>query len=428
MKHITRIVAYGARLTGISVVLAGLAMAAIAQAANFYLSTEAETAVISGTQVVNDATASQSQAVMFGSSPAASCNINATTSTFSQSVSSATAGQTICLASGSYGTWGGTNKAITITKQSGATPTMAVDFRAGDRDFTLDGLTITGGNISGNSGNYADANNPKNITIRNSTFTGALNIEYIANANIMLDDNTHNNIDNNANCTGAPGRIWLSYSGNTPSGVTIQNSTLDGGNADGIQAGTGFVARNNVFSNIKEKSSNDCAHTDPIQLLGAKGAQIIGNYIYNSADGIVAYDGVEQAVIERNVVHLVSGRYGIELYADSGSTIRHNTLIYGTGCAYVACGQIILDRKSGAPAGSGTIIEDNIATAISMNNGSSAAVNRYNMLRSGASGTNFVGVPQYAGGANPTNYAGFMLSSGSPGKGAASDGRDVGIY
>lgn len=412
-----------------SVILSGLLLTSVAYAAiNSFVSTELESATrTANAQLVSDASASTAQAVKFGTSAGLTCNINATPANFSSSVSSATAGQTICLATGSYGTWNGTNKAITITKQAGATPSLAFNFASGDANFTLDGLTITDGNIAGNSGNYNDANNPKNITIRNSTFTAAVNIEYIANANILFDNNTHNNIDNNASCTARPARIQLSYSSNTPSGVTIQNSLMDGGNADGIQAGTAFVARNNIFRNIKEKSSSDCAHTDPIQLVGTKGAHIVGNFIHNSADGIVAYDGVEDALIEHNVINLVNGRYGIELYADKNSIVRHNTLVYGTGCEYVACGQIILDHKSQDPAGVGTVIENNIASGINMDNGSTAAVNRNNMLRSGASGSNFIGTPVYAGGASPTSYSGFLLAGGSPGKNAASDGTDVGI-
>lgn len=376
--------------------------------------------------VISDASASGGSAVKFSTS-AATCNLNATTATFAAQLSAASAGQIICLAAGNYGTFAGTNKAVTIRAQSGATVTMAFDFRANDAGFTLDGLTIPGGNISGNSSNYSDATNPKNITIKNSTFTAAVNIEYIANANILFDGNTHNNIDNDASCTSAPARIWLSYGSNTPSGVTIKNSLLDGGNTDGIQAGTGLTVLNNEFRNIAEKSSSDCAHTDAIQLIGAKGAVVRGNYIHNTADGIVAYDGIDSAIIESNVIDLVNGRYGIELYSDNGSIIRHNTLKYGTGCEYVACGQIILDHKSADPAGTGTVIENNIATDISMNNGSTASVNRNNMLRSGATGQNFNGIPVFAGGASPAAYADFLLASGSPGRTAASDGTDVGI-
>ena len=39
----------------------------------------------------------------------------------------------------------------------------------------------------------------------------------------------------------------------------------------------------------------------------------------------------------------------------------------------------------------------------------------------------FIGVPVYVGGATPATYADFRLAAGSPGKGAASDGLDIGI-
>lgn len=407
----------------------GVIVFSLSHAATPAVSYEPESGTLANNATtITDTNASAGSAVRFASGVAPlTCNLNATTANFASQVSAATAGQVICLATGSYGTWGGTNKAITITKQSGATPTMDISFGTNDAGFTLDGITIAGGNISGSSSNYAAATNPKNITIKNSTFTAALNIEYITNANILLDRNTHNNIDNDSGCTSAPGRIWFSYGSDIPSGVTIQNSLFDGGNTDGIQAGTGFMAVNNEFRNITEKSANDCAHTDAIQLLGAKGAVIRGNYIHNTADGIVAYDGVDSVLIENNVIDLVDGRYGIELYSDTNSIVRHNTLKYGTGCAYLPCGQIMLDHKTADPAGSGTVIENNIASDISLANGSTAAVNRNNMLRSGASGQNFNGIPVFSGGASPTTYAGFLLSSGSPGKNAGSDGNDVGI-
>jgi hypothetical protein len=346
----------------------------------------------------------------------ASCDLSATPANFAAQVTAAQAGQTICLATGNYGTWAGVNKAITIQNAAGATPVMGLNFNTGDAGFTLDGLSIPGGTI---------LNGANHITIKNSAFTSNLVIDGVANASILLDNNTHININS---CTSGcdPAALHLSYGSNTPSGVTVQNSLFQGGNADGIQAGTGLNILNNRFIDISEHG-NDALHTDAIQLLTAKGAVLRGNYIYNCADGIVAYDGIDSVTIEDNVIDLVTGRYGIELYADSNSIIRHNTLKYATTCGNGTCGQIQLDHKTADPAGVGTIVENNVATLISLNNGSSAAVNRNNMLRSGASGTNFIGTPVYVGGANPTNNAGFALASNSPGKGAASDGLDVGI-
>ena len=344
------------------------------------------------------------------------CNIDATVANFAGQVALATPGQAICLASGDYGTWMGTNKAVIITKQSGATVTMGIDFITGKSGFTIDNLTITGGRVSGGA---------NNITIKNSAFTGNLIIDGVANANILLDNNTHVNI-NSCKSGCVPAAIHLPYSSNTFSGVTVQNSLFKGGNADGIQAGTGLNILHNRFIDIGEHGNN-ALHTDPIQLTGARGAVVRGNYLYNTSDGIVAYDGLDSATIEDNVIDLVRGRWGIELYADKNSIVRHNTLKYGTRCEYAACGQILLDHKPADPPGTGTVIENNIASGIAMSNGSTAAVNRNNMLVSSASGDNFSGVPTYVGGTHPNTYPGYALAAGSQGKGAASDGLDVGI-
>ena len=40
--------------------------------------------------------------------------------------------------------------------------------------------------------------------------------------------------------------------------------------------------------------------------------------------------------------------------------------------------------------------------------------------------SDFIGIPQFVGGSSPNTYAGYALAAGSPGKGKASDGGDVG--
>src|SRR5262249_35915154 len=92
---------------------------------------------------------------------AVTCDRNATPSSFASEVSAATAGQTICLAAGNYGTFQGTNKAITIRSQTGAAATMGLNLDTGDSGFTVDGLTIPGADVR---------NGAKNITVRNSAF------------------------------------------------------------------------------------------------------------------------------------------------------------------------------------------------------------------------------------------------------------------
>jgi hypothetical protein len=358
-----------------------------------------------------------------------------TTSTFASRVSGAAAGDVLCLTSGNYGTWAGTNKVITITAQAGVTPQMQVNFTTGDSGFTIDGLSGMQGDITGGA---------NNITIKNSAFADSIVIDGVSNSNILLDHDTFININfpsaGGGQFTCADTRaaaVTLPYSQATPSGVTVSNSLFQGGHKDGVQAGTALNIINNVFDNIAEHGAvcapgwwDTSPHTDPIQLIYAKGAVVRGNYIHNTSDGIVAYDTIDHAIIENNVLDLVSGRWGIELYSDNGSIVRHNTLVYRTTCEYAPCGHIILDHKSTDPAGVGTQIYDNIAYSIEIQNGSTATVNNKNMLITGASGTNFSGTPTYVGGGGTTlsNHDAFLLTSTSPGHLAASDGTDAGVY
>ena len=207
-------------------------------------------------------------------------------------------------------------------------------------------------------------------------------LDGLANSGVVLDHNTHDGITTCSSCD--PAMVHLAYGSSTPSGVTISNTLFANGNADGIQTGVGVNIIGNEFRNIRENGPNDTAHTDAIQLLGAAGSVVRGNYIHNTADGIVAYDRISNALIENNVIDLVNGRWGIELYSDSGSIVRHNTLVYNTGCAYAPCGLIVLDHKSTDPAGKGTIVQDNIATEVWLNNGSTVAKRDHNMVRRNA--------------------------------------------
>ncbi len=390
-----------------------------------------------GTSVVSDVNASGSQSLKFGSTP--TCNLNATTATFGAQVAAATNGQTVCLASGDYGTWLGTDKSITIREQSGATVSLGLEVREEDANFTLDGLTLNSALFLNYA--YSPGEGPKNITVKNSEFTSSVLFDGPVNSNIVLDNNTHMNINfagpNNAvTCGDTPAAIHFPYS--SPfgtSGVTVKNSLFKGGNKDGIQNGIGLNIIDNVFDDIGEHGAvcgdyADTPHTDSIQILGAAGTVVRGNTFKNVVTGIVAYDGIENATIENNLIETVNRPEGIELLSDTNSIVRRNTLVYKSGCGNGSneCGVIFVGSKTGSPGSSGTVIEDNIATEISVQSGSNLSVSRYNMLRNGASGTNFIGIPSYTGGATPTTRNGFFLNAGSPGKNASSAGNDVGIY
>jgi hypothetical protein len=317
----------------------------------------------------------------------------------------ATAGQTICLASGSYGTWQGTNKAITIRAADGASPSMRYSLSTGDSGFTLDGITGTGGSIT---------NGAHDITIRNSTFTTHATFDALANANILFDHNTHNNINSP---TGSPNaRLGFYWGSSTPSGVTIRNSTLIGGDADGVHTGVAVNVLNNEFRDLCDKGGN---HTDNIQFEGAVGGRIAGNWIHATScetQGITSYDsGTVGVLIEDNVID-IKRAWGIEFYADKDSIIRHNTVrYYAPGCySNSPCGYIALDHKTSDPAGTGTQVYDNIAM-VAIGGGSSASRDDHNQ-----NGTTI----KYQG--PSTQLSGYKLASDSAGRNAASDGLDIG--
>lgn len=396
--------------------LLGIITIVLTRAATPVVHFEAESGTKSSAAVIaTDATASNGAAVRFtdGTQPVLTCNLTATTGDFSSKISAATAGQVICLATGNYGTWSGTNKSITITKQSGATPTMDISFGSGDTGFTIDGLNIGGGDI----GTAA-----KNITIKNSNFGGILYIDAAASNNIILDGNTHRNINTCTSCIA--GRVHIGGNGGTNS-VVIRNSIFDGGNSDGIRAdAAGVVIEGNTFTNIKDE---DPFHSDPIQIYGGTNITIRGNLFIgggggpngNVAAGIMMADGGSGNIVENNV--FTAGNHGDAMtwYSDSGSIIRHNTM-QGTG--------INLGSKSSC-GGCSTTITNNILSYIGNGGGGNSVpyTSSYNLFAAGgATGTGSInGTPSYAGPVN--TWLGYLLTAGSPGKNAASDGKDMGI-
>jgi hypothetical protein len=340
---------------------------------------------------------------------AQAATLTATPSNLSSIFASAQGGDTITLAGGGYGTFTGGSKAspVTVKPQSGATVTMGINFN-GANNVRVEGVTITSAQLQGTT---------KNVTIAGSRFTGSTVIRTVqmANANIVLDGNTHNNISPNG---GYEGRITLpSRNENAASGVTIKNSLFSGGLSDGIQNGSnGTQILSNEFVNIRQGDPN-IAHTDALQLYGSKNTVIRGNYFHNVEDGIMAPDGTDHEVIENNVFVTAGSQYSVTLGSDNGSVVRHNTMLR-TG--------LRLQQKSGLPTPKGTVVKDNILAGYTREAGT--VDESYNLFTSGSgTGANDLrGTPAFVGGSAPATYAGYALASGSPGKANASDGKDRG--
>jgi hypothetical protein len=334
---------------------------------------------------------------------------------------SANPGDVITLAPGDYGSFAGGQKAgvVTIQGAPGGASSMEVSF-GNAANINLQGLTIGAATISGGS---------RNITIGASRITkmSTVDASSMANAGIVFDRDTFDGIDVTA--SSYEGRLSVRGNNNgSPVGVAVTNSHFgNGGCSDGVQIVGGAygvqVGPGNEFSGLKQGS---CApHVDSIQLYGSSHTQIVGNYFHDDDTIIMAPDGGESEVIADNV--MVGAGYvpAVQLGSHRGSQFVHNT---------VKNIDVHMDHKSGQSPSSGGVVRDNVFVNGTTNasdpgncSGCTVGYNLFSSNGSSAGTASIVGAPAFVGGANPANYAGYMLAPGSPGKASASDGTDRGI-
>jgi Bacterial Ig domain/Right handed beta helix region len=352
---------------------------------------------------------------------ARAADLQANPGTLTGVFNAAQGGDVIHLAAGDYGTFRGGSKPsmVALVPQPGATATMSVAFNPASY-VRLDGLTIDDATLEGAT---------HHVTVANSRFTGSVVIRtnQMANAGVLFDGNTHVGITVCGTCY--EGRITLPGSGPSASGVVILHSLFSGGNSDGIQNGSnGTQIIGNEFTNLDQADPN-VAHTDPIQLYGSRNSVVRGNYIHDTASGIMSGDGTDHELIEHNVI-LRTGNSPIILGPDDGSVVRHNTLM---GTLRVCAGGS--GACNGSAPSSGTVVKDNVVTTLYTNgapgNPATYAEEDYNLINSrdggpAAGAHDIIGRPTFVGGATPTRFAGFELAANSKGKGNASDGTDRG--
>ena len=375
----------------------------------------------------------------------ARCTRHVTTTSFTAVMAASRAGgpHRLCLSPGDYGSFpasgGGSPVTILPDTSAGATEsnvTLHPHFD-GVSHLTISGVTIADGTITGSS---------HDITLTHSNFTSQLFLDDTSmnNANIVLSYDTFPATA--ADCLhGYEGRIEISDSGHgpTPDGIIIEHSRIGpGGDCDGVQSGGyGVKILDNIFDDFHYVGD---VHVDGVQLYGARYNVIDGNFFHNVPDAIEAPDpSNDHQDIENNLMVLdASGRAEVlQLYSDTGSIIRHNTLPDGR-CSYdQPCGIISLGSKAGAPGSSGTTIVDNIASQISVDaaGGPVSYSENYNLFTEGhgQGAHDLHGRPTYVGGPCATRQTlppgpcdtrvEFLLTPRSRGARAADDGRNMGI-
>ena len=344
-------------------------------------------------------------------SPHGHCDRAASPATFASQVASAAPGQTVCLRSGDYGTWHGTDKALTVAGARGNVARMRIAFGPGARGFTLSGVRGLAGTV------HAGA---AGITISHASFAGLLDIEGAVTRIVVTDNDFTYPVRSVPD--GPNAKIFLNTTGSSPgSAVTITGNDIENGDLDGIHigGGSGMAIVRNHFANLCDRNVN---HTDNIQLESGTRIRIAGNYLREPrtcpTQGITSYDGGTRGlIIEDNVVDIPRD-WGIELYSDQASIVRHNTLVWHPRSYsefHNGTGWIAVDRKAQDPAGSGTQVYDNLTTGVVFADGSTGT--RWDNVSGGRAA--YVG-PLSA-------WRGYRLSARSPvGVHGASDGHNSG--
>jgi hypothetical protein len=368
---------------------------------------------------------------------AQTCNLNATTANFASQLAAANPGQTLCLATGSYGTFSGATKSspgVTITAAAGATPTMDLNFTSASPTpqwLILDHLTINGGVICGPTNNVTFTNDliRDQLTVWQNGPDNGCGGGTVMNNNNIVFDNDRFDWATNSNQGGGFGDGKLMFwntKGNdpNPAGVTIKNSTFTNGCSDGIDfigAGRGVtIGPNNTFSNLIQ--GNCGVHVDSIQFQGtdSPGPTITGNYFHDNETGIIGYDGANDATITHNVFLNIARSDETLGEGNATGIISHNTLFNDDiGCGVTHQGNVCH-----------AVFINNIAMGMLIQGAGSPSQNDYNLWTGGSSGGgshSLVGKPTYVGGSNPTTYAGYALTSTSLGHNAGSDGKDIGV-
>jgi hypothetical protein len=275
---------------------------------------------------------------------AAAADLHATPSTFASMFSQAQSGDTVFLASGSYGSWNGGAKSgmVTVAADAGASPTMS------------------GGNFG---------SSVRNITIKGVTFTGAVEVAPGSTPlHLVFDGDTWGNVGHAAH----EGRLSIIGGGSSAigaNGVQVKNSIFGpGGCSDGIQdssSGT-EIGPNNEFKGIVQGGCSE--HADAIQPYASNYVYIHDNNFHDNEQGIMSPDGVSTGYrITNNVIHTTTGYPCMHLGDTRSGTITHNVCrngsirVYGGNQNQASQNMVVRDNAAGidASACSGCTIDHN---------------------------------------------------------------------
>ena len=363
----------------------------------------------------------------------ASCTATIAASGLQTALNSATGGAVICLNTGSSGNISLTAKAyssdVTVQPAPGATVTFG---RFGLNN--VDHLRVTG--VGGGGATATVGETSVDVSSGCSTDVTFDHLTYTAGAffyqqfpcshdqNLLWDHNRH---EGNIGGGLEEGRFRVVGIGAVPSapfGLIVSNSLFKSGCSDGFDmAGQPYgvqIGPGNEFTDLNQGGC-DPNHVDPIQGLGSRYTLITGNYFHdNAGSGGILSANEPNLTVTNNVFASCCYPHSIVVKGAINNTYTHNVFI----------GDISWELDNDSRCGGGELVRDNVFTNRGIYFGVCTGTTytaSYNLNCFCSGNNNITGTPVFVGGSRPTTYAGYRLAAGSAGKGAASDGTDMGI-
>lgn len=355
-------------------------------------------------------------------------------SSLQSAIQSAAAGSVICLNAGNYG-----NITVTTSKSSMVTIAAAAGVSSSQvtlgytdvttsSNLTFEGLTVEGGNVGSSSSSAT------HIHWVEDEFTSGLCIQAPTSANIDVLVESSTFIDINTGGCSNEGRLEVNGDNEGPSGVNgvviahdlfqtgSPSGCTDGVNITGGASGT-VIGPGDEFAGLKQGSC--AAHVDSIQFYGATDTTVTGDYFHDNSDGIMSPDGNGSPMTVTNSVFDTDGEYPDQIVIGGGGNdvISHDTFGHS---ARVRIGHV----NVGATASNETIANNVLTGGLELTEGQSSSgwTMEYNLVEGEVLGAHSIkGKPVYmGGGSEPSTWAGWALTSASPGHLVAGDGGDMG--
>jgi hypothetical protein len=316
---------------------------------------------------------------------------------------------------------------VIVRPIAGATATMGDVTLASVAHLRLSGI---GGTLKSGSTHISGASH--HDTLDHIVYTACVRFDGTRSSSHMLMN--HDRLDNLgvglAGCDMGEGRLQVEdgdVAGMRTGWLVISNSHFGGEGSDcsdGVQLGGDGVkvGPGNEFTGIYQR--NCTTHADPIQVYGGQHSIITGNWFHDNGDGSggLMAGFYSDYISVTNNVFVCDCIYPYSFYAgaDRHILVQHNTFAGGGELHFEATNGVVPCCNS---------VKDNVFTSGGgiTTDGSNYGTNSHN-LNAGKPGTgNLTGKPIFVGGKKPTSYAGYRLAPRSRGKGAASDGGDMGI-